>query len=179
MWIVFCLTIEFSSGKSAEWGDKTLPVVSVKLRRKVEPSLVAQEAIIPQGQFSGGSGGKESTCNAGDLGSVPGFGRSLENKMATHSSIVTWKVPWAEKPGGNSPWDCKESDTTEQVTLPIKSIRFKVREIKFKSWLCHSPAFLFFLRQPQFFQNNSTHPTVLLGKFNEIIETIQFNICSQ
>jgi len=27
--------------------------------------------------FPGGSGGKESTCNAGDLGSIPGLGRSL------------------------------------------------------------------------------------------------------
>ena len=57
----------------------------------MEPSLVVQEAIIPQGQFPGGSGGKESICNAGYPGSVPGLGRSLEKKMAAHSSIPTWK----------------------------------------------------------------------------------------
>ena len=33
--------------------------------------------------FPGGSAGEESTCNAGDLGSVPGLGRSLEKGMAT------------------------------------------------------------------------------------------------
>ena len=36
--------------------------------------------------------------------------------MATHSSILAWKIPWTEKPGGNSPWDHKESDTTERLT---------------------------------------------------------------
>ena len=36
----------------------------------------------------GGSGGEESACNAGDLGSIPGLGRSLGKGMATHSSIL-------------------------------------------------------------------------------------------
>ena len=30
---------------------------------------------------------KESACSAGDLGLIPGMGRSLENEIATHSSI--------------------------------------------------------------------------------------------
>ena len=38
--------------------------------------------------FPGGSAGKESTCNVGDLGSIPGLGRSLEKGMVTHSSIL-------------------------------------------------------------------------------------------
>ena len=37
----------------------------------------------------------------------------LEEDMATHSSILTWRVPWIEKPGGYSPKDHKELDTTE------------------------------------------------------------------
>ena len=37
----------------------------------------------------------------------------LEQKMATHSSIVAWNIPWTEEPGGSSSWACKESDTTE------------------------------------------------------------------
>ena len=32
--------------------------------------------------------------------------------MATHSSILAWKIPWAEEPGGG-PWGPKESDVTE------------------------------------------------------------------
>ena len=38
--------------------------------------------------FPGGSDGRESTCNAEDLGSIPELGRSLEEGMATHSSIL-------------------------------------------------------------------------------------------
>ena len=36
----------------------------------------------------GGSAGEESAYNAGDLGSIPGSGRSLEKGMATHSSVL-------------------------------------------------------------------------------------------
>jgi len=38
--------------------------------------------------FPGGSDGKEFPCNVGDLGLIPGFGRSLEKGMATYSSIL-------------------------------------------------------------------------------------------
>jgi len=43
--------------------------------------------------FPGGSAGKESTHNMGDLGSIPGLGRSLEKGIATHSSILAWRIP--------------------------------------------------------------------------------------
>ena len=42
---------------------------------------------------------KESTCNAGDVGFIPGSGRSSEEEMAMHSGILAWEIPWAEKPG--------------------------------------------------------------------------------
>ena len=45
--------------------------------------------------FPGGSDSKESACNSGDLGSIPGSGRSPEKEMVTHSSILAWM----EKPG--------------------------------------------------------------------------------
>ena len=35
--------------------------------------------------------------------------------MATISSILAWKIPWTEEPGGYSPWNCKESDTAEEL----------------------------------------------------------------
>ena len=38
--------------------------------------------------FPDGSDGKESTCNVGDLGSIPELGKSLQEGMATHSSIL-------------------------------------------------------------------------------------------
>ena len=49
--------------------------------------------------FPGGSNGKESACNAGDQGLIPGSGRSLKKGMATHSSILVWRIPWTEEPG--------------------------------------------------------------------------------
>ena len=62
--------------------------------------------------FCGGSDSKEeSVCNVGDLGSTAGLGRSLEKNMATHSSILVWRIPGTEEP-----WSHKESDTTEQHT---------------------------------------------------------------
>ena len=41
--------------------------------------------------------------------------------MATHSSILAWKIPWTEGAwwAGYSPWDCGESDTTEVTEHPI------------------------------------------------------------
>ena len=36
----------------------------------------------------------------------------LEKEMATHSSILAWRIPWAEEPGSYSPWGCKELDVS-------------------------------------------------------------------
>ena len=37
----------------------------------------------------------------------------LEKEVATHSSILAWRIPWMEEPGGLSPKDSKEQDTNE------------------------------------------------------------------
>ena len=47
-----------------------------------------------------GSEVKASACNVGDLGLIHGSGRSLEKEMAPHSSILAWRIPWTEDPGG-------------------------------------------------------------------------------
>ena len=77
--------------------------------------------------FPHGSDGKESACNAGYLGLIPGLGRSpggadgnplhysgLENSMD--------RGAWL----GYSPWGCKETDPTERVSLPHFSLLPKV-----------------------------------------------------
>ena len=48
--------------------------------------------------FPGGSAGKESGYNAGDLGLVPGSGRS-PGEMNGHP-LLAWRIPWTEEPGG-------------------------------------------------------------------------------
>ena len=49
--------------------------------------------------FPGGSDGKASAYNVGNLGSVPGLGRSSGEGNATHSSTLAEKIPWMEEPG--------------------------------------------------------------------------------
>ena len=47
-----------------------------------------------------GSDGKESVCNDGDPVSNPELGRSPGEGNATHSSILAWRIPGTEEPGG-------------------------------------------------------------------------------
>ena len=61
-----------------------------------------REGIVREFRIRGfpcGSDSKESACTAGDPGSIPGSGRSLEKRMATHSSILAWRIPWTEETG--------------------------------------------------------------------------------
>ena len=56
---------------------------------------------ITWGSFPGDSNGKESACNAGDLGLIPWDPEeTMEKGMATHFSILAWKIPWTEEPDG-------------------------------------------------------------------------------
>ena len=50
--------------------------------------------------FSGGLVVKNSPTNAGEEVRSLGWEDPLEKEMATHSSILAWKIPWTEKPGG-------------------------------------------------------------------------------
>ena len=43
--------------------------------------------------FPGDSDSKESACNVGDLGSILGWEEPMEKGMATHSSILAWRIP--------------------------------------------------------------------------------------
>ena len=71
--------------------------------------------------------GKEFACNAGDVGSIPwGWDDPLEKKMATHFSILGWRIPWTEKPGGLQSMGSqrvRNDIATKQPRGPIK-LRF-------------------------------------------------------
>ena len=54
--------------------------------------------------------GKESPCNARDTGSIPGED-PLGEKLATHSSILAWEIPWAEETGGLQSMESQKSGT--------------------------------------------------------------------
>ena len=55
--------------------------------------------------------------------------------MATHSTVLAWGIPWAEKPGGLlSMGVAKESDTTDQLTLPLSYTHTELLFSKFHTY---------------------------------------------
>ena len=58
--------------------------------------------------------------------------------MATHSSILAWRIPWTEEPGGYSPWGRKESNMTEQLSLSnLERHVSSIERLRFLLWnLC-------------------------------------------
>ena len=71
--------------------------------------------------FPCGSAGKESTCNAEDLSSIPGLGRFPWRREKLPTPVF-----WPGKFHGlHSPWGCKESDMTVQISLNTASLNNK------------------------------------------------------
>ena len=52
-----------------------------------------------------------------------GWEDPLEEEMATHSSILAWKIPWTEEPVGYGPESHKEPDVTEQMSISTNKDR--------------------------------------------------------
>ena len=74
--------------------------------------------------FPGGSVGKESTCNAGDLGSILGWEDPLEKGRL--STPVLWPREFNEL----YPWSSKEPDMTEPLSLSFTlSLEFYMRAV--------------------------------------------------
>ena len=61
--------------------------------------VISAGLLVPVG-FPGGLDGKESDCNAGGPGSIPGLGRSPAGGHGNPPSILAWRIPWTEEPGG-------------------------------------------------------------------------------
>ena len=76
--------------------------------------------------FGMNSDGKESACSSGDLGSIPGLGRPLQEGMATHSSILAWRILWMEESGGLQSIRSQESDMTEWLSLSLNFLAWAV-----------------------------------------------------
>ena len=53
----------------------------------------------------------------GDMHSIPGSGRSLEEGLATYPSILAWRSPWTEEPGGLQSMGSQRVRQTEKLTL--------------------------------------------------------------
>ena len=72
--------------------------------------------------FPGASDGKESACNVGDQGSIPGLGRSLGGGHGNPLQYSCLKNPHGQGSlAGYSPWGHKELDTTERLSTHCKT----------------------------------------------------------
>ena len=67
---------------------------------------------------------KNPPASAEDASSIPGLEGPLEEEMATHSSILAWRIPWTKKPGGLQSIGLQESDMTEQLSTKQKTRLF-------------------------------------------------------
>ena len=72
----------------------------------------------------------------------------LEKGMATHSSILAWRIPWTEEPGGLQPVDHKESDTTERLTLSVQLTLYRSEYSHLSSQLLQPPSCLLGIWHP-------------------------------
>ena len=68
-------------------------------------------------------------ANAGDMGLIPGSEDPLEQEMASHSSIFSWRIPWTVGLAGYSPWGCRELDMTEMTENYPELIKIKNLQI--------------------------------------------------
>ena len=62
---------------------------------------------------------KNLPANAGnisDSGLIPGQEDPLERGLAAHSSILAWRIPWTEEPGGYSPWVAESQTRLKQLS---------------------------------------------------------------
>ena len=70
----------------------------------MKTNLFLKFILLKCSRFGGFHSGSvvKNVCRAwatGDEGTIPWLGRSLEEGMATHSSILAWRIPWTEEPG--------------------------------------------------------------------------------
>ena len=76
--------------------------------------------------FPGGSDSKESTCNA-ESGFDTWVGKgSLEEGMATHSSILSWRIPWTEEPGGLQSMGSQRHNQATKHSIVIDMVPYRI-----------------------------------------------------
>ena len=96
---------------------KILPVRSW-LDQRCQEWDHTQEGLNPGMGFPGGSVSKESACSVGDLGLIPGLGRSPGEGNGNQLQYSFLENPQGQRSlAGCSPWGCKESDMTEQLSI--------------------------------------------------------------
>ena len=65
--------------------------------------------------------------HARDPATILGWEDLLEREMTTHSSILAWRIPWTEEPGGLQSMGSQELDVTERLTLYLQRVAFRMK----------------------------------------------------
>ena len=109
---------------------------------------------------SGGSEDKASACNAGDRVWSLGWEDALEEERATHSSILAWRIPWTEEPGGLQSMGSQRVEhdwATSKKRKDSKSIPFRNLQAVFMKWPHH------FIFPPEVNESSSFSISSLFG----------------
>ena len=124
--------------------------------------------------FPAGSDGKESACNVGDMGLIPGLERSPGELLIG----VAWLPTPVFLPGefhgqrslvGYSPWDCKESVMTEQLQFHLQN--FQSNSIFWNGRTTHVPIGSLEMLELQRWTGQPALPVWSHGRFRFIINT--------
>ena len=106
-------------------GDLPNPGIEPRSPALQVDSLLSEPPRKPSGNLndyvlvSDSSDSKESACNAGDLGSIPGAGRVPGEGNGCPLQYSCLENSMAEEPSRLQSVDCKESDTNEQLILSL------------------------------------------------------------
>ena len=76
----------------------------------------------------GGSDGKESTCNEGDLVQSLGWKDPLKMGMATHSSTLAWEIPWTEESDGLQSMASQSPGHNQETNIFTLMLNFQGRQ---------------------------------------------------
>ena len=75
---------------------------------------------------------KSLPANAGDTRdavSIPGLGRTPGVGMAMQPSILAWRFPWTEEPGGLKPMGSQRVKMTERLSTPTQSLQVELKNV--------------------------------------------------
>ena len=102
-----CMEVKKQQLDNLTWNNRLIPN-----QRGVRQGCILSPCLFG---LPCGSDGKASAHNAGDLGSIPGSGRSWRRKWQSTPALLPGKSHGWKSLIGYSPWDHKESDTTERL----------------------------------------------------------------
>ena len=143
----FCTQVENCGWRSKQLVETEWPRLGLNLglwlsssERTNTDHFIKSNMYINLG-FPGGSEGKESACDAGVLGSIPGLGRSPGGGHGNPLQYSCLENPHGQRSlVGYSPWGCKESDMIEWLRTALFYIFLLLSDSKASAYNAGDPA---------------------------------------